>query len=418
MNVTYLSSCLSRRAGGIFEIQLALAHSLRKAGMRLECHALMDEEWKLDAHRWEGIQTVLHPTSGPRSFGYSRTLLPSLLAGRCDLAHLHNLWMYPSVALARWHAKGRVPYMVTPNGMLEPWALANSAIKKRVASFLFEKNTLRQAACLHANTAKEVADFRRFGLKNPVCVLPNGVDLAEIGDGIPEMGDRKKIMLFLGRLHPKKGLMDAIRAWHAVRVEGLEAGAGNDWRFVIAGWDQGGHEDDLKRLARELDLRWADLRDLESRDPGGDFEHEDCTLLFHGPAFGEGKDKLLRSASAFILPSLSEGLPMAVLEAWSHGLPVLMTGPCNLPEGFACGAALRLDPPGQAADRPLARVAGIGAALRQMFGMSDAELAEMGCRGRALVARQFTWPVISRQLLQVYQWVLGGGPPPESVECS
>ena len=106
-----------------------------------------------------------------------------------------------------------------------------------------------------------------------------------------------------------------------------------------------------------------------------------------------------------MLPSLSEGLPLAVLEAWSYGLPVLMTEACNLPEGFAAGAALPIG-----TDR-----AGIAAGLRQLFALSDAERRDMGARGRALVRERFTWASVGEQMTAVYEWVLGGGPPPSCV---
>ena len=94
-----------------------------------------------------------------------------------------------------------------------------------------------------------------------------------------------------------------------------------------------------------------------------------------------------------------------MLEAWSHGLPVLMTEACNLPEGFAAGAALPIG-----ADR-----AGIAAGLRRLFALSDAERRAMGARGRALVRARFTWASVGERMTSVYDWVLGGGPPPPCV---
>src|SRR5262249_14830197 len=105
------------------------------------------------------------------------------------------------------------------------------------------------------------------------------------------------------------------------------------------------------------------------------------------------------------LPSLSEGLPMTVLEAWSYAKPVLMTPECNLPEGFSADAALRI---GSSAYQ-------IAAGLNQLFEMSDDDRAAMGTRGRTLVARQFSWPRIGEQMRTVYEWALSGGPRPESV---
>ncbi len=99
---------------------------------------------------------------------------------------------------------------------------------------------------------------------------------------------------------------------------------------------------------------------------------------------------------------------MAVLEAWSYGLPVLMTDACNLPEGFAAGAALRTEP----------EVVPMAGALRCLMAMSDADRRAMGARGRALVQERFAWPRVARQMKTVYEWLLGGGPPPSCVMTS
>jgi glycosyltransferase involved in cell wall biosynthesis len=158
-----------------------------------------------------------------------------------------------------------------------------------------------------------------------------------------------------------------------------------DWMLVIAGWGEEDHEQRLRHMA--------------DAHAAGD------SLRFVGRQFGDDKAASFAFADAFVLPSLSEGLPVAVLEAWSYGLPVLMTDACNLPDGFAAGAALRIG-----TDR-----AGISAGLRQLFAMSEATRGDMGARGRALVRERFAWRSIGEQMAAVYRWVLGGGPPPSCV---
>jgi glycosyltransferase involved in cell wall biosynthesis len=133
--------------------------------------------------------------------------------------------------------------------------------------------------------------------------------------------------------------------------------------------------------------------------------HSGSSIEFAGPRFGEEKTALFREASAFILPSLSEGLPMTVLEAWSWGLPVLMTTSCNLPEGEKFGAAITME----------ADTGAICAALSKLFAMGGVERAAMGARGRRLVQEQFRWPDVAVQMTEVYDWVLGRGPRPACV---
>jgi poly(glycerol-phosphate) alpha-glucosyltransferase len=128
-------------------------------------------------------------------------------------------------------------------------------------------------------------------------------------------------------------------------------------------------------------------------------------VIFTGPTFGDAKDALLRRASAFILPSFSEGLPMSVLEAWAYGLPVFMTDHCNLPEGFASGAALRIG----------TDVESIAQGMCGLFRSPISDLRSLGQNGRSLVSERFTWPRIAGQMKEVYEWMLAGGAQPECV---
>ncbi len=322
-----------------------------------------------------GTEFRTFPVAGPAAFGYLPGLSQTLEAERLDLVHTHGLWMYPSVACLRWSERRR-PYVVSPHGMLDPWALRNSRWKKKVAGWLYENRHLRGAACLHALNAAEAESMRRCGLRNPICVIPNGVDLPT---EVParEDGRQNRTLLYLGRLHPKKGLPQLVEAWSLVRKEAKESG----WQLVIAGWDQIGHESELKATTSRLGLTSA--------------------IRFAGPQFGAEKDACFKEASAFILPSLSEGLPMTILEAWAWRLPVVMTPQCNIPEGSETGAAIMIE---HKADS-------IAAGLRRLFAMNDSERAAIGERGRQLVECRFQWPSIAQKMDSVYRWILGSSRP-------
>lgn len=195
-------------------------------------------------------------------------------------------------------------------------------------------------------------------------------------------------MLFLGRLHPKKGLVPLLSAWPKQRKE--------DWQLVIAGWTQGGHKDFLKGLCREKSLSFSECP-AEALVDGGLPGTATADVVFTGPAFGNVKEKLFAACDAFVLPSFSEGLPIAVLEAWAHGLPVMMTSNCNLPQGFATGSAFECSTSSQHLHEN----------LREFLSIPPAELQAMGKRGRELVEDRFTWPVVARQMLQLYSGLLG-----------
>jgi poly(glycerol-phosphate) alpha-glucosyltransferase len=325
-----------------------------------------------------------------------------------DLCHLHTLWMYPGVAMAQWSRRKGKPYLVTPNGMLEPWALRNSGWKKKLAGFFYENAMLQGAACLQANTLKEADDFRAYRLKNRIEIVPNGVDLPDLlATEDTESTDGRKRLLFLGRIHPKKGLVGLLKAWAGIQNPKSGIKNSKNWELVIAGWDQGGHEGELKALCADLGLKTAVGIKKDTNT------HEGGSVVFYGPAFGGEKESLFRSSDAFILPSLSEGLPMSVLEAWSYGLPVVMTPECNLQEGFACGAALEIR--NSADSQPATRHSLLATSKSldsnwdgslSILEMTDAQRGEMGMQGRRLVEEKFTWAKVAASLKEIYETLL------------
>jgi len=387
MNVGFITASISRKAGGIMDSVRRMSQTLAaNASVRVKVFGLRDEFSEEDRPLWEPLRPSLFSTQGPIGFGYAPGLRSELRRSNLDLVHTQGLWMYPSAACVAWSKSATKPHLVTPHGMLDPWALRRSRWKKHLAGLLFENAHLRKAACLHALTPAEAQGFRSYGLRNPICIVPNGIDVpdstpsqAPPWEGQIEHGS--KVLLYLGRLHPKKNLPALLRAWQRVRRHKSAC----DWNLVIAGWDQQGHEAELRRLASELGI--ADQ------------------VHFVGACYGETKSAAYYHADSFVLPSLSEGLPMVILEAWAHGLPVLMTKECNLPEGFEHGAAIAIEPESDS----------ITAGLEMLFEMKERDLAQMGARGRRLVAERFAWPAIAAQMRSVYQWVLGGGPPPACV---
>jgi glycosyltransferase involved in cell wall biosynthesis len=387
MRIGNLTGSVSRQAGGLFHTVRKLAINTQGLGHQVAVFGLRDEFTDVDLPAWGMVTVRVHPVVGPSGFGFSPGLVRSIQDSGIDILHTHGLWMYPSVASLMLCRRTQLPPVVSPHGMLDPWALHNSAWKKRIAIWLYEGAHLRRAACFHALCESEAMSIRALGLRNPICVIPNGQELPpdaaleKTREGSSLVPDRKAL-LFLGRLHPKKGVPNLLRAWAVCQKTEHEA---TNWVMVVAGWDQDGHENLLKRMVGELGI--AD------------------SVLFPGPLFNGTKNCALRRAQAFVLPSYSEGLPVAVLEAWAWRLPVLMTPQCNLPEGFAEGAAIRADHD----------VESLSQGLRTLFTMSKSERKQMGARGRRLVEQRFSWPSVTKQIISVYRWVLGGGPRPDCV---
>ena len=383
MRVGFLVGSVSREAGGLFQSVRGLAKAVASTNADVRVFGMRDEQSGVDLQEWQPLSVQ---TFRPRlrAWGYSNQLVPAMLEADLDILSVHGLWKYCSVASQRWHRKTGRPYLVHPHGMLEPWAVRNGMWKKRIAAHLYENQHLRGAACLRALSEAEAQSIRSYGLSNPICVIPNGIDLPDLGESNAKtQSANPKTLLYLGRLHPKKNISNLIRGWN--ETFNSQRGSGDRWVLAIAGWDQGGYEAQLRQLTTNLGLL--------------------TSVIFVGPQFGADKSECYRACDAFILPSLSEGLPMTVLEAWAHAKPVLMTPECNLPEGFEANAAVRI---GKASEE-------IASGLRVLREMSDDDRSRMGDRGRALVAAKFSWPQIGEQMRSVYEWILGGGSPPGSV---
>ena len=400
MKTICLLESISRADGGIFEAELALQRELALyPGMQVDVVGLEDRYTDEDRSKWLPIISKSVQPKGPIALGYSPDLL-SALDPKADLIYAAALWKYPSWAALQWAGKTGKPMIVAPHGSLDAWALKHSYWRKRAAALLFKNRQFNKASCLRALSKSEAVSIRAYGLKNPIAIVPNGIDLPLHDETrVAGRGLRApKMLLFLGRIHPKKGLVNALRAFKKALDSHPSSLVSTPWQLVIAGWDQGGHEAELKKLCHELGLK----SESRSRVEGAGRETLDAAVVFWGSVFGEEKETLLRSADAFILSSFSEGLPMSVLEAWSYRLPVLMTPECNLPEGFAAEAALRIETNAESTAK----------GINQLFAMSERDLSSMGRRGYELVKDRFTWQTVARQMKEVYDWVLIGGTPP------
>jgi len=383
MRIAELTRFVSRLEGGIFFALSGLLPKLAETtGVELRAFGAADCHTREDSRRLLPLKVEAFPAWPPTSFGYTPRLLPALRRFSPDVLHVHGLWAYPSLASLLFHRSRNTPLIVSPHGMLDAWALARSGTRKRVAGRLFQNAQLRAAAVLRALNASEARTCRSCGFNGPIAVIPNGVELPA-GPVAPPPWDpspsvRPRTLLFIGRIHPKKGLEPLIQAW----IPFSATPQGKCWRLVIAGWDEIGFEAKLRAMVYA-----AGATD---------------SVLFPGPLWSERKQACYAAAGAFILPSFSEGLPMTVLEAWSHSKPALISTACNLPEGIAAGAAMDLAP----------TVDGIGGALVRLARMADPELQAMGACGRSLVERRFTWTKLSSDVLRLYQAVAARQPIP------
>ncbi|WP_144097223.1 glycosyltransferase [Croceicoccus sediminis] len=342
----------------MFEAVVHHAALLREAGAKVCVFALADEFADKDRDRLGGCEFVTAPVLGPGQVGYAPKLVDALLEADLDLLHLHGIWMYPSAAGATWARRTGRPYIISAHGMLDPWITSRGRWKKALARAGYERRSWRAASAFHALTGREAKDIAAEAGAVTSVVIPNpGPQVTDT-----PAQDRAPCFGYIGRIHPKKNLMALIDAWQMLGdARRLPDGA----MLTLAGW---GEDGDVEALNLRLETAPDSIR-------------------FVGPVFGGEKDALLSTSRFMVLPSLSEGLPVAALEAWAAGTPMLMSEECNLPEGFEAGAAIDC---GMTA-------ATIADAIVKALDMTGAQWNEMSRAATALASGPFGAPAVSRR---------------------
>jgi glycosyltransferase involved in cell wall biosynthesis len=360
---------LDPRAGGTSACVAALARATEQDGKCIS-HVY---EWR----PWEQAKTWITQACKQRSAA-RESLAKAVFAS--DVVQSHGLWQSHgllAMALGKRRAK---PLVVSAHGMLEPWALRHKRWKKVPYSALIEGPTLQRASCLHALTRTEANQYRTFGLRPPIAVIPNGIEDAPVLDpnvfraAFPTLRN-KKIVLFLGRIHRKKNVALLCQAWSQVNWQFP------DYHLVLAGPAADTAWRDVERQILDLKL---------SR-----------TITLTGMLHPELKWSALAASEYFVLPSHSEGFSVAVLEALAAGVPPIITPGCNFPEVATAECGWIISP----------NVEHIASALIEALRQSTAEREKMSLRGRRLARQKYNWQEIGRMYTEIYEWLLGGVKP-------
>ena len=381
MNILILTYSVTRTAGGVFDAVRDLFVNSVFKNHQLKIFSFVDENVDKDRPSWKGIPMKLFK---PFPMLFSPKIRSALLKESPDIFHMEALWRYPQLLMVTWKKCKKAPIVCTPHGMLDPYIINNQGMVKRFISNTFFQKSLEAVDCYHALCKKELEDIRAYGLKQPVAIIPNGINLPD-PDLKFEKIDQKKHLLYLGRLHKKKGVDLLLKALAAINNErnGLLEG----WQIDLVGWDHEGCKAELEKIVAD--------------------NHLDNMVVFHGGLFGEDKQRMYANADGYILPSHGEGLPMTVLEAWAWKIPVIMTPECHLPEGYSANAAIEIND----------NVESVCDGLKTFLGMSDKERQSMGMCGYDLVRADFTWDVSAQKMIQVYEWLLGNRIKPDFVYC-
>lgn len=379
MKIQLLTYSVTRKAGGVFDAVRDLYTNRFFAEHNINVISFEDEMLEQDIPAWKGMPMQLFK-AGPMLF--SLRAKEALLTSKADILHMEALWRWPHLWMADWKEKQKRPLVCSPHGMLDPWIISNQGKLKRLVSNIFFQKGLEAVTCYHALCKKEMEDIRAYGLKQPVAIIPNGINMPE---KLNEFGklDVFHHLLYLGRLHKKKGVDLLVMALASIKRERPELLKG--WKVDLVGWDDENCREGLEKIVGQNSL-------------------EDV-VVFHGGLYGEDKLRMYANADGYILPSHGEGLPMTVLEAWSWKVPVIMTPKCNIPEGFDAGAAVRIEDNKES----------VAQGLRSFFEISEDERKSMGEWGYELVQNDFTWDASARKMIRLYEWLLGMSERPEFV---
>lgn len=357
-----LSSWVSRSNGGVFEAVLAQADVLTTLGAQPVVLGLRDRHAESDIWRLGGHEHHLCDPWGPHAAAYAPALASALMSAELDLLHLNGIWQYPSHVADLWKRATARPLVISPHGMLDPWITSRNAWKKHLGRILWERKAWQNANAFHALTDAEARDIARETGGAEVATIPNSApSLTPPGDAT-----RPPMALYIGRIHEKKNLGALISAWQIARTA-LPKGS----VLTIAGW---GDDDGIDALEHAM------------RDVAGD------GIEFVGTVFGSQKAALLDLARFVVLPSLSEGLPMAILEAWAAGVPTIMSEHCHLPDGFAAGAALGCGTSPE----------DIAATLIEGFALSEPEWRRMSDAATALAAGPYSSTTLASRWERFY----------------
>jgi len=283
---------------------------------------------------------------------------------RPDILHDNGIWLPHNHRFAELAAASDLVRVVSTRGMLEPWALNHKRLKKKLAWWLYQRRDLCRAAYHHATAEAEAKTLRELRLGVPIGLIPNGIDLARV---VARRGGASQIRtaLFLGRVHPIKGLSLLVEAWARLRPD--------RWQLQIAGPDEIGYRAELEQA-----ISAASLADA---------------VRLVGTLDGEAKERAFVEADLFVLPSFSESFGMAIGEALAHGLPVLTTTGAPWPMLAARGCGWSVAP----------TVEGLTEGLRQATSLGSSTLTAMGENGREFVRQEFAWPNIAGQFIKTYE---------------
>jgi len=370
MKILHTISSLSINAGGPSQSVFYTVEGLRAQGIDADILTYQSDLGDKLISKKDFISAL---PNGKTSFAFSSEYKFYLENHIYNLYHAQAIWQYPSYITAKVARKKKTPYVITPRGMLYPQALSYSKLKKRFFLKLFLLNDLNKASAVHATCIEEMQHLRNLGIKSPIAVIPNPVNIPET---ITISNPDKLRLGYLGRVHPRKNIERLLYAWDKLNLDKTDA------ELVIIGDDDKQYMNFLKAEQTRLKLK---------------------KVIFTGFLSGEAKDSALNSLSYLVVPSDFENFGMIIPEALIKGIPVIASKgtPWEELNTHYCGWWVNND------------VGTLATTIETAIHIQKSRRQEMGENGRRLVLENYSVEVVTKKMIRLYEWILNGGEKPE-----
>lgn len=373
MKVLTFVSSLDLNSGGPSRSVPLLVKGLAELGVDIALMTIRSENMNIHALEGTTAKLKLFEPSFSR-----KEIRQYLIAEGFDLIQIQSMWELSYHKVMAEARKLGIPYIVTPRGMLEPWSMSHKKWKKKLGWWLYQRKDVQKAACVYATARMEAEHVTELGITTCKAVIPNGIET----DAYPcktSFDVVRKQVLFLGRIHVKKGIEILFDAWKRVYPDYSK------WQLLVVGNGEADYKHSLENKAEILGLK-------------------DCIKILP-PMFGAAKTKIYQESAMFCLPSYSENFGMTIAEAMSCGTPVITTKNCpwEILNESKIGWCIDLS------------VDNIERALREAMTMTPTDLYEMGQQASKLISENYDYRVVTRNTLRLYKWLLNSGEKPEFV---
>lgn len=379
MKIVHVVPSFGKQSYGLGSISMGLAKAQLDTGADVSVWSLDMEEdvlWASQTYNFPKDKLFGFPPNIPLIKTSRAEVSKALKDKSFDIVHQHSLWTSQSLITSILRKNG-AKSIIAPHGTLSEFALGKSKLKKDIALSLFERKNLEKSSVLHATSEYEIEDFRRLGLNNPIAYIENGIgsEIVEMkgnGDQFKEkynLPKDKKILLYLSRITPKKGLDMLIPAISELKDDF------RDWVLVIVGNDEFNYQREVLEIIDKCNLR--------------------NKVFIIEPQYGNAKFDVFDASNFFILPSYSEGSPMVVVDALAYGLPVITTksSSWNDLNKYQCGYWVDI------------KKIEIKKALEKMINLSEEELILYSKNAVKLVREKYLWDEISQKTIEMYKWL-------------